>query len=453
VILAPLFLAGALTAQILDDTRGLGARPAPPPPGAAQMQRIALALGHARRDFVDPLEEAPLVERCLAGMDRQLGAEAPRLPALAPGVRATGERIAEYWRELGTRALDAAALDKAEAACLHAMIDKLDRRTEFMDREKFRELTVGSQGMAGIGLELELVDGWTTVVEPLEGAPASRADLKPGDRLLEVDGVSTAGKKLDEVVKLLRGKRGSTAVLSVSREGGAPMRREAVREFIRVQTVKWRLLEGGVLHVRLSAFHERTLDSFREALEAGRAAAGASFSGVILDLRGNPGGLFYSCIGVSAAFLPETAAVVETRGRNEGSTRRYLARASDYERSSYGSRSRSVPPEVREAPLAVLVSRSSAACSEIVAAALQDHKRATVIGEKTFGLGTVQTIFPLGSQEALRLTTARFYRPGGEAIEEKGVTPDVALAFPERFRGYAEPGDPALPAALKALGR
>jgi carboxyl-terminal processing protease len=230
------------------------------------------------------------------------------------------------------------------------------------------------------------------------------------------------------------------------------MRREVVREIIRVQTVKWRLLEGGTLYVRLSAFHDRTLENFREALQAGRDAAAASLGGVILDLRGNPGGLFQSCIGVSAAFLPETAVVVETKGRNQGSNRRYFARSSDYERSAaYASRSKPLPAEVRDVPLVVLVSRRSAACSEIVAAAMQDHKRASVIGEKTFGLGTIQTILPLGASSALRLTTARFYRPAGEAIEEKGVTPDVAVALPERFRGYGEAGDPALAAALKAL--
>ena len=452
MIFIPLLLAGTLTAQILDDTRGLGARPAPPPPGYVQMQRIAQALSRAKHDFVDPLEEAPLIERCLAGMDKELGAGAPKLPALARGARPTGERIGEYWRELGARPLEGAALDKAEEACLHAMIDKLDRRTEFLDRERFRELLVGSQGVAGIGVELELVDGWTTVVLPLEGAPSSRVDLQPGDRILEVDGVSTSGKKLDEVVKLLRGKRGSTVVLSISREGGAPMRREVVREIIRIQTVKWRVLDGGVLYVRISSFHERTLETFRDALETGRAAAAASFAGVILDLRGNPGGLFQSCIGVSAAFLPESAAVVETKGRNEGSNRRYFARAADYERSSsYGPRPKGVPAEMREAPLVVLINHASAACSEIVAAALQDNKRAAVIGEKTYGLGTVQTIFPLGPQEALRLTTARFFRPNGEAIEEKGVAPDVAIAFPERFRGYGEAADAALPAARKAL--
>src|SRR5690348_16813025 len=259
------------------------------------MRRIAESLNAVKHNFVDALDEGPLIERCVAAMDKHLGAEAPKL---ASGTRG-GERIGEYWRALTAREADTAKLDKTADACLHGMVDKLDRRTEYMDRERFRELMVGAQGAAGIGLEMEVIDGSVTVVMPIEGAPAERADIRAGDRLLEIDGVSTAGKTLDDVVKLMRGRKGAPIVLSVSRDGGTPMRREVVRDIIRVNTVKWRVLEGKLLYVRASQFADRTLDLFRQALEKGRAEAGAGFSGVILDLRGNPGGLFLSCIGMS----------------------------------------------------------------------------------------------------------------------------------------------------------
>jgi carboxyl-terminal processing protease len=268
-----------------------------------------------------------------------------------------------------------------------------------------------------------------------------------------VDGKSTAGLKLEEAVKLTRGKPGSAIVLGVERAGKEPMRIEGVREVIRIQSVRTRQLEGGVLYVRIAQFQEATLELFHKELAAGYAAAGASFRGVVLDLRSNTGGLFHTSIGVAAVFLPETAAVVETKGRAHDSNKRHMARPADYQR---GRRDTSIDAKrlaegLRKAPLVMLVDRGTAAGAEIVAAALQDHGRAPVIGEKTFGAGTVQTIIPLGGSDALRLTTARFYRPAGQPIEERAVTPDVAVAHPERFRDYAAPGDPALPAARKAL--
>jgi carboxyl-terminal processing protease len=223
---------------------------------------------------------------------------------------------------------------------------------------------------------------------------------------------------------------------------------------VRVHTVRPRRLEGGLLYVRITAFHEATLESLYKELAAGAAAAGAALRGIVLDLRRNPGGLLHTCIGVAAAFLPDKTLVVETRGRTEDNSKRFTTQRADWDRGGWMSRPfQAIPEAVRNAPLAVLVDRRSAACSEIVAAAMQDHKRAQVIGEKTFGLGTVQTILPLAGSSALRLTTARFYRPGGGAIEEKAVTPDVAVKHPDDFREYGAEGDPALPVALKLLGR
>ncbi|MEW6689754.1 MAG: S41 family peptidase, partial [Pseudomonadota bacterium] len=363
-------LAAPAGAQILDDTRGLGARGEAARRGEIdQLRKVSEVFARVKSDFVDAIEEPVLAGRCTAAMDRWLGENglAAAIPPPAPSADRSAERIARYWKRLAELARGEADFEKLADACLHGMVDRLDRRTEYLDREKFRDLAAGARGTAGSG------------VEP---------------------------------------------------------------------PVKSRLLEGGVLYLRLSQFSERALEDFYEALRG----AAARLAGIVLDLRGNPGGLFHSCIGVSAAFLPETALVVETKGRARDSTARYSARAQDYRRSGYGRPVFELREDLRAAPLVVLVNRRSAACSEIVAAAMQDHKRAKVVGEKTFGLGTVQTVIPLGGSEALRLTTARFYRPSGEPIEEKAVTPDVQVEHPERFRGYGEPQDPGLPAALKALG-
>jgi C-terminal peptidase prc len=453
-------LAAPAGAQILDDTRGLGARAATARRVEIdQLRKVSEVFALLKTDFVDVLEEPALAERCTSAMDRWLGdnGRGAAIPPPAASAERSAERIGRYWKQVSQQFPDEVDFEKLAGACVHGMVDQLDRRTEYLDRAKFRDLLAGARGTAGIGVELELLEGVATVVAPIEGAPAARAGLRPGDRLLQIDGTETRGLKLEEVARLLRGKAGSTVALQVRREGSAaPLGLEAVREAIRAQSVKSRLLEGGVLYVRISQFAERTLDDFARALEAGYRSAGDRFAGVVLDLRGNPGGLFHSCIGVSAAFLPESALVVETRGRARDSTQRLHAKPQDYRRGTgrrpWDPPAPSYADAVRSAPLAVLVNRRSAACSEIVAAALQDHKRAKVVGEKTFGLGTVQTIIPLGGSEALRLTTARFYRPGGEAIEEKAVTPDVLVEQPERFRGYGDTGDPGLPVALEILG-
>jgi carboxyl-terminal processing protease len=454
LLVAALLVAAPAGAQVLDDTRGLGAQRPPPPADLEQLRRIAEVVARVKGDYVDVLEDSFLAERCIAGMDKALGAKRPRLAPLARGAKPTVERIAEYWRELGRGTMQSAELEALGDACLHGMVDELDRRTAYLGREAFRELQVGSAGaMGGLGLELEQKDGHTLILEAIEGAPAASLDLRPGDRILAVDGESVAGLKLDEVVKRMRGKVGSPIVLTLGRAGSpAPLRVEGQRQIVRVHTVRPRQLEGGVLYVRVTAFHEATLESLYKALAAGYAAAGAAFRGIVLDLRGNPGGLLHTCIGIAAAFLPDKTLVVETKGRTEDNSKRFTTQRADWDRGGWMSKPfQAIPEAVRKAPLVVLVDKRSAACSEIVAAAVQDHRRGQVIGEKTFGLGTVQTIIPLAGSSALRLTTARFYRPEGGAIEDKGVTPDAVVAHPERFRGHAAADDPALPAALKAL--
>lgn len=449
---AALLIAAQAGAQILDDTRGLGARrPAPPPADLEQLRRISDVVATIKREFVDVLEDSFLAERCLSGMDKALGDKRPKLPALARGAKPTVERIAEYWRELGRASMENAEYESVGDACLHGMVDNLDRRTEFMDRAKFRELAGTGGPWGALGLEIEIRDGVLTVVEPIEGTPGERMGFRSGDRLITIDGKPTAGLTLEDAVRLMRGKVGSTIELMVERNG-IRTRMEGVRETIRVASVNARALEGNVLYLRLRQFAERTLEDLQKQASALNAGFDGKLAGVVLDLRGNPGGLLHTCIGIAAVFLPDKTRVVELKGRTETNSKWFTTQRGDWERGGWMDRSfQMIPEAVRKAPLVVLVDKRSAACSEIIASAMQDHKRAQVIGEKTFGLGTVQTIIPLAGSAALRLTTARFYRPSGEAIEEKAVTPDVGIAHPERFRGHAAADDPALPAALKAL--
>jgi len=253
-VLLALVLAGTLSAQILDDTRGLGARRAEPtPPEFEQLGRIANVIAIVRREYVDEWDEAMLTERCLKGMDEHLGAKKPKPARPVPGAR-PAERIGEYWRQAMPG--DPEGRQGLGDACLRAMVNDLDRRTGYMGREELRELQVGAGGLGGIGLELEMHKGVLTVVEPIEGTPSERMGLQRGDRLVTVDGKPTTGLKLEEAVRLMRGKVGSTIVLLVERDGAKPMRIEGTRQIIRLQSVRTRQLEGGVLYVRISQFQD-----------------------------------------------------------------------------------------------------------------------------------------------------------------------------------------------------
>jgi carboxyl-terminal processing protease len=432
--------------------------PVVPPPQPAdrelQERRAELVLTRqmvdlirqVQREYVDALEADPLANRCADGMEAWLAGRSMRLePSDTPPLQAI-DRIGDLMRRVG-RQYSGVNYGQLADACYKQMLSGLDKLSDYLDRESFRELQVGSGGMGGIGLELDTVDGSTRIVSAIDGAPAARSDLRRGDLIRSVDGIATQGLALADVVKLLRGKVGSTAALEISRGTAAPFRREIARELIRVQTVRSRMLPGGLLYVRVTQYQEATAGAFVQALNA---VKDQEVAGIVIDLRNNTGGLLYSCIAMASVFLPETALVTELRGRTEENKRRMLARPEDFR---YGQTvtARNLPFTLRGAPLAILVNRRSAACSEIFAAAMQDHKRATVIGEKTAGAGTVQTILPLGNSSAMKLTTARYFRPAGAAIEENPVVPDVALPSPDGFIEFGGADDAGLPAARKAL--
>jgi carboxyl-terminal processing protease len=421
-----------------------------PPAGTA----LENALRAVLREYVDELDEGVLAGRCLEGMQSWLAGRGMRLaPTDAPPMQPLA-RVGDLLRRVS---LQYTGIDYNQLAdaCLKPVGDGLDKHSSYMDRDSYRELTVGSGPVAGIGLELatEPVRGYTKIVSTIDGTPSSRADLQRDDLIVSIDGTSTQNLPLTEVVKLLRGKPGSTAVLEISRPGApAPQRREVVRQIIRIDTVRALPLEGRLLYVRIAQFQSNTYERFLAVLREQNAKIPEGLAGVVLDLRNNSGGLLYSCAAIASAFVPETAVVVEMRGRTPDNQRKLYARSSDYDSPPRSFAPARLAEPLRGVPLAVVVNRRSAACAEILAATLQDQRRATVIGEKTFGHGTVQTILPLGGMTGIKLTTSRYYRATGAAMENNPVTPDVVLDFGGSNGPFGGADDPALPAARRALG-
>lgn len=347
---------------------------------------------------------------------------------------------------------DAALID----GCMAGLARKLDGQSDYLDREEFRRLQVGSGQRGGVGFEIARIADRVKVVAPIEGTPADRAGVQPGDVILKIDDTDVAGLALPEIVKLLVGAPGTQVKVSVMRTGAiAPTELLMTRELIRVQSVRSRLLGEGIGYVRITQFQEPTLDLLAKALDTLRAENGGALKGLVLDLRNNPGGLLSTGVGVAALFLPDNALIVSMAGRSAESHQRFTAHPRDYRAPVMDPRAR-LPRDLREVPLVVLVNGASAAASEIVAGALQDHKRATIAGEKSFGRGSIQTIYPLAEGTAFKLTTAYWNTPNGRAIHGEGVTPDVALgagAKLESLAAYGGPTDTGVQRAVELLRR
>ncbi len=314
---------------------------------------------------------------------------------------------------------------------ISGMLTGLDPHSAFLDADAFKDLQTSTQGeFGGLGIEVGPEDGAIRVVAPIDDTPAARAGIKAGDLIIKIDETLTRGMQLSDAVKLMRGKKGTSIVLTIARKGEIkPLEFKLVRDVIRVQSVKSRVIEPGYAFVRISQFQERTVEDLARHL--GEMFKAAPVKGLVLDLRNDPGGLLHSAIGVSAAFLPGRALVVSTDGRMSDAKRRFVAAPEDYQRSRGEDVLARLPKEAKSVPMVVLVNGASASASEIVAGALQDHKRAIVIGTQTFGKGSVQTIIPLRTDSdrpaAIKLTTARYYTPGGRSIQAKGIEPDLAV--------------------------
>ncbi|VAW92588.1 Carboxyl-terminal protease [hydrothermal vent metagenome] len=301
---------------------------------------------------------------------------------------------------------------------IRGMLSGLDPHSSFLDLEEFKELTVGTRGeFGGLGIVVGMENGFVKVISPIDDTPAQRAGIQAGDLIIRLDKKPVKGMELDEAVKLMRGKPGEPIDLLVSREGvDKPFKVTVVRDKIRVKSIKHRVLEPGYGYVRITQFQERTGEDLLKALDAlKKKNKKAGFNGLVLDLRNNPGGLLDAAVAVSDAFLTE-GIIVSVRGRHRDSQHSFQATPID---------------RINGIPLVVLVNGGSASASEIVAGALQDHKRAVIMGRQTFGKGSVQSIVKLGNNTALKMTTARYYTPNDRTIQAKGITPDIKISHVE----------------------
>ncbi len=296
---------------------------------------------------------------------------------------------------------------------IKGMLAVLDPHSSFMTPDDYREMQVETKGeFGGIGIEISLRDGMLTVVTPIEDTPADKVGLMPGDRIVLINGNETSAMGIMDAVKLLRGKSGSIVEIGVMRAGStSPKLFEIEREIIKINSVKARTLEPGYACVRLVQFQEKTDSDLKEGLQRLHKESNGDLKGLILDLRNNPGGLLDQAVKVSDVFI-ERGLIVYTEGRNNQSDMKFSAHQADTE-PAY--------------PIVVLVNAGSASAAEIVAGALQDHRRAIVLGTRSFGKGSVQTIIPLNDDSGLRLTTARYFTPSGRSIQASGIEPDVIV--------------------------
>ena len=339
-----------------------------------ELQQLAAVFGMVKSDYVEPVDEKKLITDAIAGM-----------------------------------------------------VGGLDPHSQYFDKKTFKEFREGTSGrFVGVGIEIGMEDGVVKVVSPIEGSPAFRAGIKSGDLITKIDDTFVKGLTMDQAVKRMRGEPNTKVMLQVFRKTESrtfPV--TIVREEIRMQSVRAKLVEPGYAWLRVSQFQDRTVEDFSTKL-ADLYKQDANLKGIVLDLRNDPGGLLEASVAISAAFLPEDVTVVSTNGQIAESKAVFKASPEFYARRS-GDPLRKLPAALKSVPLVVLVNEGSASASEIVAGALQDHKRATIMGSQTFGKGSVQTVRQLGPDTALKITTARYYTPNGRSIQATGIVPDIWL--------------------------
>ena len=311
---------------------------------------------------------------------------------------------------------------------ISGMVASLDPHSAYLDKKAFKELREGTQGkFVGLGIEVGIEDGFVKVISPIEDSPAYRAGLKAGDLITRLDNTPTKGLTLDEAVKKMRGEPNSKITLTIARKDeDKPIIVTIIRQEIRVQSVKSKIVEPGYAWLRVSQFQEPTVDDMAKKITA-LYAQDPNIKGMVLDLRNDPGGVLPGAIGVSAAFLPKEAVIVSTNGQLADSKQTFYARREFYGSRNFGDPLEKLPAAIKKVPMVVLINAGSASASEIVAGALQDYKRATIMGTQSFGKGSVQTIRQLSADTAVKLTTARYYTPNGRSIQAKGIVPDVMV--------------------------
>ena len=310
---------------------------------------------------------------------------------------------------------------------ISGMLSNLDPHSAYLDADAYKDLQVGTQGeFGGLGIEVGMEDGLVKVVSPIEDTPADRAGIKSGDLIFKLDDTLVKGLTLSDAVKRMRGKPKTQIKLSILRKGEAkPLEITLTREIIKVQSVKSKRVEDDYGYLRVTSFQENTAASVVKHLTD--LYKPGPLKGLVLDLRNDPGGLLNSAIGVSAAFLPPKTLVTSTDGRTPDAKHLFHASPEDYLRGTREDFLKTLPAEARKVPMVVLINGGSASASEIVAGALQDHKRAVVMGTTSFGKGSVQTVLPLPNNTASKLTTARYFTPSGRSIQAKGIVPDIVV--------------------------
>jgi len=319
---------------------------------------------------------------------------------------------------------------KLISEAISGMLTGLDPHSTYLDADAFKDMQSSTQGeFGGLGIEVGMEDGLVKVVSPIEDSPAYVAGLKSGDLIVKLDETPVKGMTLNDAVKRMRGKPDTQIVLTVVRKNETkPLVFTLSRAIIKNKSVKYKMPEPGYAYVRITQFQERTGEDLAKAIKTLHAENKGPFKGFILDLRNDPGGLLNGAVGVSAAFLPKGELVVYTEGRAPDSKMQLTAVPENYARGGLASDYiRDLPEDIKTVPMAVLINSGSASASEIVAGALQDHKRAAVVGTQSFGKGSVQTIMPMNNGAAIKLTTARYFTPKGRSIQAKGIVPDYIV--------------------------
>lgn len=341
-----------------------------------------------------------------------VGLVVPRVSAVDSGAYESLENFANILAIVQRNYVKEVETDKLVDGAIKGMLESLDPHSSYLTEDSYRALQTETEGrFGGLGVEITVRNGLLTVVSPIEDTPAARAGLQPGDQIVGIDDETTEDMTLTEAVKRLRGPEDSSVTLRVRRKGEDKLLTfTLVRAVIEISSVRTRVLEPGFLYMRIAQFQDRTSNNLIDAMARHQPGDG-SYKGVVLDLRNNPGGLLSQAVGVSDLFL-DSGLIVYTEGRGSQNKQRFSA-------THDGSRT--------DFPMVVLVNGGSASASEIVAGALQDHKRALVLGTQTFGKGSVQTILPLDDRSALRLTTAQYFTPKGRSIHEVGIKPDIVM--------------------------
>lgn len=355
---------------------------------------------------------------------------APPPPATAPAVPVDEiETFAAVWRTLEEAYVDPVDQRRLMGGAVRGLLQALDPHSAYLERSDLPEFDARTFGQyAGLGVEVFHMAGELTVIAPLEGSPAARAGLMPGDVIVRVDGRGVPADDPVAAVAMLRGEPGTIAVLEVFRESAPePLEFRVAREPVRIRSARADWLEPGLARLRIAEFHAGTASEVRARLRALVRSAGRAPDGLVLDLRGNPGGVVDAAVATADAFL-DAGAIVHTRGRIEGMASTASAQSGDL---------------LDGAPIVVLVDRGTASAAEIVAGALKDHRRALVMGQRTFGKGSIQSVFDLDNGDAIQITTGRYYTPAGRSIQADGIAPDIALAelalaVPDRSASLAE---------------